>query len=345
MLVTTGRSLVKYGYLDELLNILKELLDEKVFVFEKISANPQLEEVKHAIKFGKEKSIQCVIGFGGGSSIDAAKAIAVGIAASDDIENYLLNGKEPDEKTLPIIAIPTTAGTGSELSKGAIISSKIHQIKAGIRGKNILPKVAIVDDVFTWTVPLRITMETGFDVLAHAIESFVAVKANCFSEMLSEKAIRIVGENLPLLYNNINNHDARKQMCFASMIMGMNLANVGTCLPHRMQYAIGAYTDTSHGAGLLAIYPKWIRYEYQVNSEKINKVLYWLGGIQADTSEQAEELMVSFFKKMDISYSLSDLNIHGDMIERLMEKVTGNLANDKLASKHNIVKSIFTDTL
>ena len=77
----------------------------------------------------------------------------------------------------------------------------------------------------------------------------------------------------------------------------------------------------------------------------INKVLYWLGGIQADTSEQAEELMVSFLKKMDISYSLSDLNIHGDMIELLMEKVTGNLANDKLASRHNIVKSIFTETL
>lgn len=101
-----------------------------------------------------------------------------------------MEGIEPTGNTLPIIAIPTTAGSGSELSKGAIISSLTHHMKGGIRGTMVLPKAAIVNPVYTWTMPLGITMETGFDALAHAIESYTAVKANSWSHMISEKAIR-----------------------------------------------------------------------------------------------------------------------------------------------------------
>lgn len=346
MIITTGRSLIKYGYLQELQQEIEDIIGKgKVFVYDKISQNPKLEEVKQAIMLGKEKGVICVIGFGGGSAIDAAKAVAVGVSTEESIESYLLGGKEPEEKTLPIIAIPTTAGTGTELSKGAIISSTYHKIKTGIRGKNILPKIAIVDDVFTWTVPQKITVETGFDVLAHAIESYVAVKANPFSEMVSEKAIRIVGENLPLLYEDIDNHEARHQMCYASMIVGLNLANVGTCLPHRMQYPIGAYTDTSHGAGLLALYPTWIKYEYEVNKERVNQVLTWLGYSKAESAQEAQELFNVFLNKLNVKYSLSDLGIKENMLKEMNNQVTGNLSNDILSKDSEIIEKIFKEAL
>lgn len=346
MIVTTGRSLAEYGYLEQLRQVLGNIAGQKnVIVYDEISRNPRLDEVKRAVLIGRQQGIKTVIGFGGGSALDVAKATAVGIATSEDLETYLLEGKEPPRETLPIIAIPTTAGTGSELSKAAIISSPEHFIKAGIRGRYILPKAAIVDAAYTWTVPRQITMETGFDVLAHAVESYVAIKANIFSQTLSEKAIMLVSENLPLLNRDLENHDARERMCYASMIMGLNLANVGTCLPHRMQYAVGAATDTSHAAGLTALYPSWIMHEYEVNDRKLNRILDLLGVSIADTAKQAGESFSSFMKSIGLSYRLSDLGINSEQLSQLEQQVTGNIANDRLAEKDGIIGMIFQESL
>ena len=161
LIVTSGKSLIKYGYLPKLISMIENLPDtEKVIVYDKITQNPKLAEVQEAIALGKKEHVQTVIGFGGGSSIDAAKATAIGIVSDKDIETYLLHGIKPQRDVLPVIAVPTTAGTGSELSKGAIISSPVHHIKAGIRSEKLLPSIAIVDAAYTWTVPERITIET-----------------------------------------------------------------------------------------------------------------------------------------------------------------------------------------
>ncbi len=346
LIVTTGRSLIKNGYLDELIHTLKEINPrQKICVYDNISPNPRLEEAKEAAELGKKNQVKTVIGFGGGSAMDAAKAAAIGIGADDDLEGYLMDGKEPSGQTLPIIAIPTTAGTGSELSRGAILTSEKHHIKTGIRGKNIVPCVAIVDSYFTWTVPRKITMETGFDVLAHAIESYVAQKANPFSEMLSEKAIRLAAENIQLLYENIDDKQAREGMSFASMLMGMNLADIGTCLPHRMQYAVGAKTDTSHGAGLAALYPSWIKYEYEMNQEKIMNVLRWMEYQNVTSADEAKEVFLEFLRKIEINYTLSDLGIGIENIGILAKSVTGNLANDKLSEVPGIIHTLFCEAL
>lgn len=345
LIVTSGRSLTTNGYLPKLLSMIEHLPgNEKVVVYDKITQNPKLEEVQEAIKLGKREHVKVVIGFGGGSAMDAAKAAAVGIASDKNIENYLLDDREPCGDVLPIIAIPTTAGTGSELSKGAILSSPAHHIKKGIRGKKLLPCIAIVDAFYTWTVPERITVETGFDVLAHAVETYTAVKSNTFSEMLSEKAIRIVGENLPLLLYNPYNHTAREQMSFASMLMGINLANVGTCLPHRMQYTIGGCTESSHAAGLIALYPAWIRYEFEVNSEKINQIFRWLGYSSADHAIQAGKIFEDLKSDWRVPYTLADLGIQESMIDTLSKQVTGNLANDRLFEHNGIIQRIFKES-
>lgn len=346
MIVTTGRSLTECGYLEKLRRAVGNIAGQKnVLIYDGVSRNPRLDEVKKAALIGKQQGVKTVIGFGGGSALDAAKATAVGIASNKDLETYLLEGKEPPEETLPIIAIPTTAGTGSELSKGAIISSPKHNIKAGIRGQYMLPKAAIVDASYTWTVPRQITMEIGFDVLAHAVESYVAVKANIFAETLSEKAIVLVGENLPLLNVDLENHDAREKMCYASMIMGLNLANVGTCLPHRMQYAIGAATDTSHAAGLAALYPSWIMHEYEVNDKKIDHILELLAIPCENTAKQARESFSRFLESIGLSYRLSNLGINSEQLSQLEKQVIGNISNDRLAETDGIIGTIFRESL
>lgn len=347
LVVTTGRSLVKYGHLDQVRTCLRQAEGVTgVFVYDGVSANPRLEEVMEAIRLGREVKADAVVGFGGGSALDAAKAAAVGIpnaSTLEQMEEYLLRGKEPESNTLPIIAIPTTAGTGSELSRGAILSSARHHIKSGIRGTHILPKSAIVDARFTLSVPHKATMETGFDVLAHAIESYVSVKANMFSEMLSEQAVKLVGENLRILNKNLDDIDAREKMSYASMIMGINLANVGTCLPHRMQYPIGAQTDTSHAAGLAALYPAWMEYEYEVNRAKIEKVMLWLG-LEPEKGGVGQQIR-RFQQELGIEYSLRGLGIQKDEVQALAAKVTGNMASDKLYRTEGVLLKIMKASL
>lgn len=346
LIVTTGRSLKRLGYLDELQNYLCKLQRiQKVFLYEDISQNPEIKEIEKAVILGKKNAVNVVIGFGGGSAIDAAKATAVGIATEIPVENYLLEGLELPENTLPVVAIPTTAGTGSELSKAAIISSSEHQFKGGIRGKAVLPKVAIVDPKYTYSVPERITMETGFDALAHAIESYMAVKANPFSEMLSEKAIRTIGTSLRRLHQNMEDHRAREEMSYASMLMGVNLANVGTCLPHRMQYVVGVRTHASHGAGLLAMYPAWLGMEYTVQEQKVNQVLEWLGLEKAGSSTETQKIFRHYLQELGVPYTLSAFGIKEEMIQDMTTHVTGNIANDRLAEVEGSIGKIFTESL
>lgn len=346
LIVTTGRTLVKKGYVDSLYNILKtNNRVNQVLVYDKVSGNPKISEVEEAISIGRESDVNIVIGFGGGSSIDAAKAVAVGIGAKNPIENYLFNGMIPGKETLPIIAIPTTAGTGSELSKGAIITSGEKKIKTGIRGENIIPKIAIVDAAYTLTVPDKISMETGFDVLAHAIEAYVSQKANMFSEMLSEKAIRIVAEYLPIIHANPNNINAREQLSYASMLMGLNLANVGTCLPHRMQYPIGGVAESSHAEGLVALYPSWIYHQYRVNENKINNILYYMDLPKPGNAKAAKSEFQQFMNNLGLDYNLRRLGISEKDVDMLCDKVTGNIQNDKLADKPDIIKIIYTESM
>lgn len=346
LIVTTGKSLIRHGYVDNLRDILKNNPNiNKVLIYDNISGNPKLSQVKEAVQIGKQSDVKIVIGFGGGSAIDAAKAVAVGIGTKNDIEDYLFKGRVPEKQTLPIIAIPTTSGTGSELSKGAIITSDKEKIKTGIRGENIIPQIAIVDALYTLTVPVKISMETGFDVLTHAIESYVSVKSNIFSEMLSEKAIKIVGKYLSIIKENPDNIYARKQLSYASMIMGINLANVGTCLPHRMQYPIGGITDTSHAAGLAALYPSWVYHEYSVNDEKINNIFEYMGLKSVRSAEEAKKQIKDYLQSIDLNYNLTQMKINHSDVEMLCDKVTGNIKNDKLADIQNIVNTIFSESI
>ena len=337
LLITSSKTLERIGAVDNLVS----WIDTEVFRYNNISANPDVSEIREAIKLGKDNGVSSVIGFGGGSAIDAAKACAVGVASDVDIEEYLIKGLSLPDNTLPIVAIPTTAGSGAEISKGAIISSREKGIKSGIRGEKVAPRLSIVDPTYTYTLPFDVTMESGFDVFTHAIESFCSVNSNPFSEILSEKSIKIVGEMLPRLAKDLNDIEARDKMSFASHIMGYNVRNVGNCLPHRLQYPIGVATETSHGAGLISLYPSWIKHEDKVNHVKICQALNWLG---ANDGDDAGERIYNWLKALGINRTITELGNKLNAVE-LAGKVSGNLKNDKLSVVKDIVVSIYKESM
>lgn len=256
LLVTGKGSARASGTLDRIVALLGT---DRVAVYEGISPNPRTDEVDAAAALGREFRADAVIGLGGGSALDAAKGAAVGIGSGRPVAELMHSGEAAPASTLPVIAIPTTSGTGSETSRGAILSDPHRGIKKGLRGERLLPRLAIVDPSLTWSAPRRLSLETGFDVLTHALETWVSGKAGIMSGIFAAEAISRVARFLPRLAADLADREARSELSFASMLMGINLANSSTCLPHRLQYPAGARTDCTHPAGLAALYPAWCR--------------------------------------------------------------------------------------
>lgn len=347
VLIVTGKSAMRrLGYIEKLEQLLKKTKNVKnIFVFEGITPNPRVEDINSAIEYGIQYKINIVIGLGGGSTIDAAKAIAVGIGAKENINKYVFYGKTPPHETLPIIAIPTTAGTGSELSRGAIITSIEKEVKVGIRGDNIYPKVSIIDPTLTYEVPEKATQETGFDVFTHAVETYISKKANLFTEMLSIEALKIAAKYLPTLIQNKENKEARIKMSYASMLMGINLGNASTCLPHRLQYPVGALTDTSHGLGLASIYKAWIFYSYEYSSEKFNTIGTIMTGEECNSREDVMNSIINFMEKINLNISLTDIGVDHKNVKELCDKVIGNIEDDPVSIKKDIIQKIYEKSM
>ena len=342
MIVTTGRSLYRLGYVEELRKCLQNCSCIKnIVIFDTISANPKLSEVRKGILLGKQERTDVIVGFGGGSAMDAAKAIAAGVKSEVRIEDLFYQGGEPGADTLPVIAIPTTAGTGSELSKAAIITDDVRKIKSGIRGRALYPFAAIVDSYFTESVPFQVTMETGFDVLAHAAESYISRSASPYTKMQSETAIQIVGKYLPRLAENLKDEKAREKMSFASMIMGINLGNASTCLPHRLPYPIGAHTDTSHGAGLAALFTAWIRCEYRYASGQVERMMNLLTGRDIRGEADCTEAVYRFIRLLKLTASLQELGIERKQLEAMAAEVSGNIGNDPASQEEGIIPKLY----
>ncbi len=339
MIITTSKSLVKMGYVDEI----KRCVDSVVYT--DISPEPQLSEIREAVSFGKAEGVTAVIGFGGGSSIDAAKATALGIGSEESIDKFYYDGLVPKKKTIPVIAIPTTAGTGSELSGSAVISDSATNMKKGVRGWFMYPDVAIVDPRYTDTMPYEITKTSGFDALAHAIETYVSVKATRLSDMLSEDAIKMIAEALPRLKNDLSDVEARDAMSYASMMMGINIGNVGTLLPHRLQYPVGMKTHTSHGEGLLSLFSAWFQEEYMCSEEKIKKVATLLSGSTCNDEAECIKAINEFINRIGGRKSLRELGITDDDVPMFSNSITGVLQNDPAYNSIDVINRIYQNSM
>jgi len=329
LVVTSGDDMDRCGILKKAIDALAGV-GIAAYLFNGITPNPKTSEINAGAEAARTAGAQVVIGLGGGSAIDGAKATAVVAGCGGNVEDYLYDAQKDKAATLPIIAIPTTAGTGSELSRGAIISDAARSFKGGLRGNEVLARVAIVDPELTISVPKRVTAETGFDVLCHAVETYVSRKAQPITEMFSEKAIAIVGECLLPVVEDGSNIEARTAMSFASALMGCNLCNSSNCLPHRMQYPIGARTNTSHAAGLAALFPGWLERSYRSAPVKFATIARLLGESEdlptEDMARRGAKRIVSCMDTLGLRIGLRDLGITEDELCALCADVKGDLS-------------------
>jgi alcohol dehydrogenase class IV len=253
-LVVTGRDAKRAG---PLLKILRESgVDAAIF---SVVGEPELSTVEQGASLAKKESCELVIGFGGGSALDAAKAIAAMLANDGTLLDYVEiigRGKALTKPSAPFIAIPTTAGTGSEVTRNSVLSSPEHKLKVSLRSPLMLARVAIVDSELTLDLPPALTASTGLDALTQLIEPFVCSRANPMTDGLCVEGIRRAGRSLRAVFADGKNKSAREDMAVASLFGGLALANAGLGAVHGFAGPVGGSFPAPHGAICAALLPR-----------------------------------------------------------------------------------------
>jgi alcohol dehydrogenase class IV len=231
-----------------------------------VAGEPTIEMVRSGNEYARAERCDLVIGMGGGSAIDAGKALAAMLANPGDPLDYLevIGGGQPlVHASAPFIAIPTTSGTGSEVTRNAVLASPQHRVKASLRASSMLPRLAVVDPELTLGLPRGVTASTGLDALTQLIEPYVGVRANPMTDLFCMEGIRRAANALPRVWEDGGDRQARTDMAWASLLGGLALANAGLGAVHGFAAPIGGMFPAPHGAACAALLPHAIAVNVQ----------------------------------------------------------------------------------
>ena len=256
VVISSGTSMRKYGYLERVCNLLKQNGVDAV-VYDKITANPLKCHVMEGAQLCKNEKCDFVIGLGGGSTIDSAKSMAIMAVNEGDYWDYIVGGTGKGKKVtkvLPIVAIPTTAGTGTEVDPWTVVTNDETKEKIGFGCKGTFPTLSIVDPELMLSIPPKFTAFQGFDAFFHAAEGYIANIASPISDLYALEALRLLYKYLPVAVHDGANLKARAKVAWAAALAGM-VESTSTCISeHSMEHAMSAYyPELPHGAGLIMI--------------------------------------------------------------------------------------------
>jgi alcohol dehydrogenase class IV len=252
-LVVTGSTAERSSQL--LVNLAAEKVEASLF---QVAGEPTTSLISEGLQVARDSHCDLIIGIGGGSALDAGKAISALVTNSGEMLDYLEvigRGKALSVKALPFIAIPTTAGTGTEVTRNAVIGSPEHQVKVSLRSPLMLPRLALVDPKLTYDLPIEVTASTGLDALTQLIEPFVSVKANPISEAIAREGIQKAARALPSLQRDLGDRSARDEMALASLLGGIAMANAALGAVHGFAGPVGGMFPVPHGVVCARLLP------------------------------------------------------------------------------------------
>jgi len=294
--------------------------------FDGVIPNPTTDSIAAGAKAAREHGADVVVGIGGGSSMDSAKAIAVEATHDGSCWDYLFYKEQPTGKTLPVIAVTTTSGTGSQVTQVAVITHTATRDKSAIYNPIVYPKVAVVDPELMVTVPKHITASTGFDVFCHAFESVLHRNASPYTDMMAWEAIRLVLTNLTDILEDGSNIAARSAMAWADTLAGLCIANAGVTLPHGIGMAIGGmYPHVMHGETLALNYPAFTRFTYTSAIDSFARVGRLLNPALEQQDDQTAarqscEELDGFLKKIGMWMGLEDKGVPEEELPALAKQ-------------------------
>jgi len=296
-----------------------------------VSGEPDDVAVRAAAERIVASQPTAVVAVGGGSAIDLAKAAAI-VAGGPDLDRLLAGEAVAVQIGPPVVALPTTAGTGAEVSRGAIVLQRGEGRKRAIRGRGVSPRVAIVDPELTMSADRTVTAESGFDAMAHALETAVSRAASAVNVTLAADALPRLLWSVPRAMAEPDEIDARSDAAYAALLMGINLATSSTCLPHRMQYALAAFTDASHARGVAAILPAWLRRTQIHAADRLDELALRAGISDAAAAGVAADQLIgrieAWIDEIGMRFGLASLGVRPDQVAEVVSRVEGTLAND-----------------
>ena len=338
--IVTDESMAKLGYVDKILYHLRKR-EHPVHseIFAEVESDPSFDTINRGVEMLKTFNPDVIIALGGGSAIDAAKGMWLFYEHSDaDIEGLKLKFMDIRKRTYKfpkmgskskLVAIPTTSGTGSEVTSFAVISDKKKNMKYPLADYELTPDVAIVDPDLVMSLPKRITADTGLDVLTHALESYVSNMASDYTDGLAEKAVELVFKYLPIAYENGENREAREKMHNASTIAGMAFTNAFLGLNHSIAHKLGGEFGVPHGRANAIVLPYIIRYnaskptkfvsfpkyEYYIADHKyaeISRKMGWKAYGDEEGVNSLIEHIIELMKKLEMPRTLKEYGIQED---------------------------------
>lgn len=274
MIVTGKHSAKACGALDDLISAFEAKKIEYI-IFDEIENNPSVETAERAGRLATESKVEFVAGIGGGSPLDAAKAIAV-LAANPEMAGVDLFNNEFN-KVLPIVGIPTTAGTGSEVTSYSVLVRKDMQTKVSFGTDKTYPKYAFLDAKYTEKLGKDITVNTAVDAFTHALEGYLANRSTIITECLSLEAIKTFGKSMRKLADFELSSEDRENLMYVSLLGGIVIAQTGVTIAHGMGYCYTFFKDIPHGRANGLIMREYLKLNYDVAKEKIDCLLYALG--------------------------------------------------------------------
>jgi len=346
-LIVTDQALVKLGVLDNIKQALQQS-GVSFAIFDSVCTEPTVELVREGLKAYRENGCDFLLAVGGGSPIDTAKAIAVMVTNTGSIEDYQGLGKIP-QKGSPVIAMPTTAGTGSEVTPFTIITDTKRDVKMLIGSPFLMPEIAIVDPSLTLSMPQGITAATGIDALTHAIEAYVSVKAQPMSDIFCLSAIELISGNLKQAWTDGNNVEAREKTMLGSLQAGIAFSNSSVALVHGMARPIGAYFHVAHGASNAALLGVVMEFSLTGNPARYAHIAKAMGEDISGLSDlEAAQLGAKAVKRLikDIKVpSLRELGVDKEKLDKLAPKMTEDAIasgsptnNPRQATKEEIIE-------
>ncbi len=275
-LITTGRSSARNGSLEDLRKVLDEIGVEYE-IYNEVGENPSFDMLRDARKRFENEKFDFIVGLGGGSPMDFAKAISV-LLKNPHLNVSEIYDTEKYSEMIPVVAIPTTSGTGSEVTQYSVITDDEGN-KRGFGTEFTFPTLSFIDPRYTVTMPERLTMSTGIDALCHAVEGYVSKRANPISKTLAFEAARLIKENLEKAMKNPDDMDARSEMMYASTLAGIVIAQSGTTVNHAFGYPLSTFKGIRHGQATGIFLVETLKVMKEEAEREVSEILEIFGGI------------------------------------------------------------------
>ena len=322
--VATDKDLIKFGVADKVLDVLRQA-NIPYDIFSEIKPNPTVSNVKAGVEAFAKSGADFILAIGGGSSMDTAKAVGIITNNPEFADVVSLEGTaDTKKKSVPIIALPTTAGTAAEVTINYVITDEQNQKKMVCVDPNDIPAIAIVDAELMYSLPKGLTAATGMDALTHAIEGLITKGAWEMSDMFEIKAIEMIARYLETAVNEPTNPEARNGMAVAQYIAGMAFSNVGLGVVHGMAHPLGAIFDIPHGVANALLLPTIMEFNAPAALDKYVEIakamkVYADGMTREEAADAAVKAVKGLALRVGIPQHLSQLGIKAEDLERLAE--------------------------